>query len=60
MPEASFAGTKQNVFVKPIDMQLCHCLRKRTAGIAVEVMGPLGMLLENFKDALQHEIIFPK
>ena len=43
---------QQNVFVKPIDMQLCHCLPKRTAGIAEEVMGPLGMLLENFKDVL--------
>lgn len=49
MHGTSFAGIKQNVFVKPIDMELCHCLPKRTAGIAEEVMGPLGMMLENFE-----------
>lgn len=50
MHGTSFAGAEQNVFVKPIDIQLCHCLAKRTAGIAEEVMEPLGMLLENVKD----------
>jgi len=52
----SFSRTGQIVFVKPTDMKLCHCLpkkkKKRTAGIAEEVMGPLGMLLENFKHVL--------
>lgn len=48
----SFAGTELNGFVKHIDMQFCHCLPRRTAGIAEEVMGPLGMLLENPKDVL--------
>lgn len=49
MHGTSFAGAEQNVFVKPIDIQLCHCLPKRTAGIAEEVMEPLGILLENVK-----------
>lgn len=50
----SFSRTGQIVFVKPTDMKLYHCLpkKKRTAGIAEEVMGPLGMLLENFKHVL--------
>lgn len=54
----SFAGTEQNVFVKHIDMQLCHCLPRRTAGIAGEVMGPLGMLLENLKMFFNTKLYF--
>lgn len=54
----SFAGIEQNGFVKHIDMQLCHCLPRRTAGIAGEVMGPLGMLLEKVKDVLNTKSYF--
>lgn len=39
-------------------MQLCHCLPRRTAGIAGEVMGPLGMLLEKVKDVLNTKSYF--
>lgn len=57
MHGSSFAGTEQNGFVKHIDTQLYHCLL-RTAGIAVEVMGPLGMLLEKLKDVLNTKSYF--
>lgn len=39
-------------------MQLCHCLPRRTAGIAGEVMVPLGMLLEKVKDVLNTKSYF--
>lgn len=57
MHGTSFAGTEQNVFVKHIDMQLCS-LPRRTAGIAGEVMGPLGMLLENLKMFFNTKLYF--